>query len=109
MCCFVLASLWGPVDWFSSLICSILVYPPSKMVGVTEFHKIFKGRKALPEEELRASLISGGVVALAEKLRIDHGWNGVSLLAAPFLTLEAGAGVDSYWAGWDLSLFDQTG
>ena len=79
------------------------------MVGVTEFHKIFKGRKALPEEELRASLISGGVVALAEKLRNDHGWNGVSLLAAPFLTLEAGAVVDSYWAVWNLSLFDQTG
>ena len=35
-------------------------------------HEIFKGRKAIPEAELRAGLISGGTVALAEKLRNSH-------------------------------------
>ena len=69
-------------------------------------HKIFKGKRCIPEEELRACLISGGVVALAEKLRNSHGWNGVSLLAAPMLTLtlEAGGVVDSCWGGLEFSL-----
>ena len=73
------------------------------MVGITTFHKIFKGKRGIPEEELRAGLISGGVVALAEKLRNSHGWNGVSLLAAPMLTLEAGGVVDSRWGVWNFS------
>ena len=66
-------------------------------------HKIFKGKRCIPEEELRAGLISGGVVALAEKLRNSHGWNGVSLLAAPMLTLtlEAGGVVDTRWGVWN--------
>ena len=72
------------------------------MVG--SFDKIFKGRKNLPEAELRASLVSGGAVALAEKLRSSHGWNGVSLLAAPTMGVEAGAVVDSRWAVWMLYL-----
>ena len=72
------------------------------MVG--SFDKIFKGRKNLPEAELRASLVSGGAVALAEKLRSSHGWNGVSLLAAPTMGVEAGAVVDSRWAVWMIYL-----
>ena len=75
------------------------------MVGITNFDKIFKGRKTLPEEELRAGLVSGGVVALAEKLRNAHAWNGVSLLAAPMLTLKAGAVADSRWAVWNLCYY----
>ena len=72
------------------------------MVGITALNKIFKGRKKIPETELRRGLVSGGAVALAEKLRADHGWNGKSLLAAPILALEAGAVVDSRWAVWNL-------
>lgn len=68
------------------------------MVG--SFDKIFKGRKNLPEAELRASLVSGGAVALGS----SHGWNGVSLLAAPTMGVEAGAIVDSRWAVWMLYL-----
>ena len=70
------------------------------MVGITTLHKIFEGRKEIPESELKAGLVSGGVVALAEKLRTSHAWNGINLLAAPMLTLEAGAVVDSRWAVW---------
>ena len=73
------------------------------MVGIAAMHKIFKGRKTIPEAELKASLISGGTVALAEKLRNSHGWNGVALLAAPILTLEAGGIAGSHWAVWNLS------
>ena len=58
------------------------------MVGITTLHKIFEGRKEIPESELKAGLVSGGVVALAEKLRTSHAWNGINLLAAPMLTLE---------------------
>ena len=61
-------------------------------------HKIFSGRKLLPEAEMRASMISGGSVTLAAKLQADHGWNGTSLLAAPIAVLEAGAVVDTHWA-----------
>ena len=92
--------LMGSALWYSSIEFCL----SCKMVGVTNFNKIFKGRKLIPEEELRASLVSGGVMALAEKLREAHGWNGTSLLAAPFLTLEAGAVVDTYWAVWNISL-----
>lgn len=74
------------------------------MVGVTNYHKIFKGKKPLPEGVLRAGLVSGGSVALADKLRNNHGWNGVSLLAAPVLTLEAGGIADTHWAVWKFSL-----
>ena len=74
------------------------------MVGITALNKIFKGRKKIPETELRRGLVSGGAVALAEKLRADHGWNGKSLLAAPMLSLEAGAVADSRWAVWMLYL-----
>ena len=71
-----------------------------RMVGITNFHKIFKGRKEIPEEELKAGLISGGVAALAEKLRTSHGWDSTTLLAAPLLALEAGAVADCRWAVW---------
>lgn len=77
------------------------------MVGISavdKIDKIFKGRKTIPEVELKASLISGGTVALAEKLRNSHGWNGVALLAAPILTLEAGGIAGSHWAVWNLIL-----
>ena len=60
--------------------------------------KIFEGRKCLDETEMRASLVSGGAVALGELLREKHGWNGASLLAAPMLTLEAGSIMDNNWA-----------
>ena len=69
------------------------------MVG-GKFNKIFDGRRCLGEEEMRASLVSGGAVALGELLRDKHGWNGTSLLAAPILTLEAGSVVDTNWAVW---------
>ena len=74
------------------------------MVGITNFDKIFKGKKGIPETELKAGLISGGSVALAEKLRTSHGWNGMSLLAAPVLTLEAGGIADTHWAVWKIFL-----
>ena len=73
------------------------------MVGITTMHKIFKGRRCIPDTELKAGLISGGSVALAEKLRNNHGWNGMSLLAAPVLTLEAGGIADTHWAVWKIS------
>ena len=75
------------------------------MVGVTTMHKVFKGRKAIPETELKAGLIAGGTVALAEKLRNSHGWHGVTLLAAPIFTLEAGGIAGSHWAVWNFILF----
>ena len=71
------------------------------MVGITRMHEVFKGRKAIPETELKAGLIAGGTVALAEKLRNSFGWNGVALLAAPILTLEAGGIAGSHWAVWN--------
>ena len=71
------------------------------MVGITNFDKIFKGRKCLSDAEMRKGLVSGGAVALAEKLRNSHAWDGVSLLAAPILTLEAGGIADSRWAVWN--------
>ena len=61
-------------------------------------HKIFAGRKLLPEAEMRSSMITGGAVTLAAKLRDDHGWNGTSLLAAPIAVVEGGAVVDTHWA-----------
>ena len=60
-------------------------------------HKIFAGRKKVPENEMRASMITGGAVTLGLKLQQDHGWNGTSLLAAPVAVVEAGAVVDSHW------------
>ena len=74
------------------------------MVGITTMHKIFKGRRCIPDTELKAGLISGGSVALAEKLRNNHGWNCMSLLAAPVLTLEAGGIADTHWAVWKIFL-----
>ena len=71
-----------------------------------KFNKIFEGRRCIPEAEMRAGLVSGGAVALAELLREKHGWNGASLLAAPMMTLEAGSIMDSRWAVRNLSLFD---
>lgn len=44
-------------------------------------HKIFAGRKKVLENEMRASMITGGAVTLGLKLQQDHGWNGTSLLA----------------------------
>ena len=38
------------------------------------FHKIFNGKRRIPEVEMRAAMVSGGVVALAEKLRDVYGW-----------------------------------
>ena len=62
-----------------------------------KFHKIFSGRKRLPEAQMRTSLFSGGTVALAEKLRSEQGWDGTSILAAPVLVLESGVVADSSW------------
>ena len=76
------------------------------MVGLTNFDKIFKGRRCLSDTELRKGLVSGGVVALAERLRNAHGWDGVSLLAAPIMVLEAGGIADSHWAVWNSCSFD---
>ena len=61
-------------------------------------HGIFNGRKQMPEAEMRAGIIMGGKVALAEKLRKDHAWNSRSLIVAPTMVLEAGAIVDSNWS-----------
>ena len=61
-------------------------------------HKIFNGRKQMPEDEMRAGLIMGGKAALAEKLRKVHAWDGRTLIAAPSAVLEAGAIVDNYWS-----------
>ena len=58
---------------------------------------MFSGRKTLPEEEMRSSMITGGSVSLAAKLSRDYAWNGISLLAAPIAVMEAGAVVDMHW------------
>ena len=61
-------------------------------------NKIFSGKKKLPEDILRHSFISGGLVALAEKLKESHGWNSTTILAAPIILLESGAITDNHWA-----------
>ena len=71
----------------------------------SKFDKIFNGRKVLEEAEMRASLVSGGAVALGEVLRDKYGWNGTSLLAAPMMTLEAGSIADCNWAVWHLFIY----
>ena len=63
-----------------------------------KFHKVFKGRAKLSERSIKEGMITGGAVALEEKLRANHGWNGASLLAAPIVVLENGAIVDTHWA-----------
>ena len=62
-----------------------------------KLHKIFSGRKRLTAEVMKEGMITGGAVTLAERLRQRHGWNGTSLLAAPIITAEAGAIVDTNW------------
>ena len=59
---------------------------------------IFNGRKKMGDEVMREGVIMGGKVALAEKLRHDHSWDGRSLIAAPITVMEAGAIVDNYWS-----------
>ena len=61
-------------------------------------HKIFRGRKEMSEEDMRSGTVVGGAVALAEKLRADHAWDGRTLIAAPIAVLEMGAIVDNYWS-----------
>ena len=46
-------------------------------------HKIFNGRKQMPEDVMREGIILGGKAALAEKLKKEHAWNGRTLIAAP--------------------------
>ena len=36
-------------------------------------NKIFRGRKAMSEEDMRSGIVVGGPAALAEKLRVKHG------------------------------------
>ena len=67
----------------------------SEMLNV---HKIFRGRKEMSEEDMRSGTVVGGAVALAEKLRADHAWDGRTLIAAPIAVLEMGAIVDNYWS-----------
>ena len=62
-----------------------------------KLHKIFSGRKRLTTEAMKEGMITGGAATLAERLREKHGWNGTSLLAAPIITAEAGAIVDTNW------------
>ena len=59
---------------------------------------IFNGRKKMADEVMRGGVIMGGKVALAEKLKQDHSWDGRSLIAAPITVMEAGAIVDNYWS-----------
>ena len=61
------------------------------------FDKIFEGKKPLPEEFIRRCMVSGGAVAIGEKLKKDHGWDGEKLMAAPTMVLEGGVIVDSHW------------
>ena len=61
-------------------------------------NKIFRGRKAMSEEDMRSGIVVGGPAALAEKLRVKHGWDGRSLLAAPLAVLEMGSIVDNFWS-----------
>ena len=67
----------------------------SEMLNV---HKIFRGRKEMSEEDMRSGTVVGGAVALAEKLKADHSWDGRTLLAAPIAVLEMGAIVDNFWS-----------
>ena len=66
-------------------------------MSLARFHKVFGGKKRLPEQEMRSSLVTGGAVTLANRMTREHGWNGSSLLAAPIAVLEAGAVVDMHW------------
>ena len=61
------------------------------------FHKIFEGTKSLPEDFIRRCMVSGGAVAIGDKLKKDHGWDGEKLMAAPAMVLEGGVIVDSHW------------
>lgn len=61
------------------------------------FHKIFEGKKTLPEAFMRKCMVSGGAVAISEKLVKDHGWDREKLMAAPVMVVEAGVVVDSHW------------
>ena len=61
------------------------------------FHKIFGGKKTLPEDFMRKCMVSGGAVTISEKLVRDHGWDGEKLMAAPVMVVEAGVVADSHW------------
>ena len=61
------------------------------------FQKIFEGTKSLPEDFIRRCMVSGGAVAISDKLKKDHGWDGEKLMAAPAMVLEGGVIVDSHW------------
>ena len=60
--------------------------------------KIFGGGKSVPKEVLEESVFVGGAAALANKLRIEFGWDGVKLRAVVVLTVEGGSVVDSHWS-----------
>jgi hypothetical protein len=47
---------------------------------------------------MKASLLAGGSVALAEVLRRDHDWDGAQIIAAPVAVIENGAVVETRWA-----------
>ena len=83
------------LDSFTPLLFQLLNFLFQNMIKV---HKIFNGRKQMPDDVMRAGTIMGGKAALAEKLKKDHAWNGRSLIAAPSAVLEAGAIVDNYWS-----------
>ena len=58
------------------------------------FQKIFEGTKSLPEDFIRRCMVSGGAVAIGDKMKKDHGWDGEKLMAAPAMVLEGGVIVD---------------
>ena len=51
----------------------------------------------MQEAELRAGLISGGKVALANKMSAEHGWDGNSIKVVPVMVSEGGVIVDTHW------------
>ena len=66
-------------------------YEPGKVL-----QDLFR-EEAAPGGANKTSMISGGTVALAEKLKSEQGWDGASILAAPVLVVESGVVADSTW------------
>ena len=60
-------------------------------------NKVFSGKKVIPETTLKQMVISGGSVALAEKLRQSHGWDSNTIMAAPIAVMESGVVTDNHW------------
>ena len=66
------------------------------MSNQTKVNKIFNVKRKITDNVIRQGFISGGHLALADKL-LEANWDSRSLLAAPVMIIEGGNIADTHW------------